>query len=148
MTNQSEQAKGPIDKFEEILQGPEFFSINGMLKPEAILAMQKAYQLGQSQPGIKQWVSVDNEIPPEDMEVWAINKHGRMRQASWMQYTDQNKDWFEINFTHWQPLPDPPNSTTTPKSDMVSKEKVIELLERYLIQTLDIQECITKIKEI
>lgn len=110
-------------------------------------------QWQQSQPGIKQWVSVDNEIPPENMEVWAINKHGRMRQASWMQYTDQNKDWFEINFTHWQPLPELPNSTTTPESDMVSKEKVLHLIgifANHLPVNSDwqpaIQECITKIK--
>lgn len=34
------------DKFEEILKEPEFFSINGLLKSDVMLAMQLAYNIG------------------------------------------------------------------------------------------------------
>lgn len=54
------------------------------------------------------WISVDDGLPPEKVEVLVINQYGRIRSASWMEYTGQNKEWFEISFTHWQPLPKKP----------------------------------------
>jgi len=40
------------ERFEAILNEPEFFSINGLLKPEALSAMQQAYNLDRESPPV------------------------------------------------------------------------------------------------
>lgn len=57
-----------------------------------------------------EWISVNDGLPEERIQVLAINGFKKIRQVSWMEYTGQNKEWFLETFTHWQPLPQPPTS--------------------------------------
>lgn len=73
----------------------------------AVVELQReAYKVGQSsQQG---WIDVNERVPEEGVYVLAITKYRRIIEQSWESFTCQNKEWFEINFTHWMPLPNPP----------------------------------------
>lgn len=147
-TNQSEQAKDyevPNESFDLLTESMKLKKENDELRE----------LLKQSQQGIKQWVSewidVKDSLPERGVKVLCINEQGYMKTGSFFaeyEYFAGDDSW--SNITHWQALPEPPNSTTTPKSDYVNKDKVIEILESVSTYSDQvnwvIQECITKIK--
>lgn len=56
------------------------------------------------------WISVEDELPEENQTVLWLSVFGRIISDSYQQYTNKPKEWFQINFTHWQPLPNPPTT--------------------------------------
>lgn len=68
------------------------------------LLAQKPYSVGDG------WIDVKDRLPDESEEVLCFTKFGRIIQNSYQEYTDQNKEWFRDRFSHWQPLPSPPNT--------------------------------------
>jgi hypothetical protein len=184
MTNQSEQAKGLeesdiklFEKFEQLAKAKYPITVKEFYHSTMDL-MKMGYELGQqSQTGIKQWVSEgkslgkNNHLAPcpfcggiEGENVLLGLRDQFFRVSCWscgFHIEHDRKDkaiagWNMRNGVTWleQNLP---NSTTTPKLDMVSKDKVLEMLDRLglIIDMHDdiaagnvIQECITKIKEI
>ena len=51
-------------------------------------------------PVVIHWVSIADEIPPENKKVICWNGY-RMVEQSWMQYTGSDEEWFRRTFTHW-----------------------------------------------
>lgn len=71
--------------------------------------------MGELAVGGQKWISVNEELPPEDRDVWAIQEDGVQLRA-----LRNGGEWFEHNcagefeppnrdITHWQPLPAPPS---------------------------------------
>lgn len=195
MTNQSEQAEGLEETqihhlwqkhaigLDKIVDETEYLDLRNAMTFDQFLNAVKEWQ--QSQPGIKQWVSVEDRLPPLTKKpndqistsepVWVYDKVMGYYTAWLKRFDKDSGDWDTLDphkvgdlkwecphygfnsVTHWQPLPLQPNSTTTPKSDMVSKVAVIKLIQdlrnKYKqdqtpLSERVIQECITKIKEI
>lgn len=81
---------------------------------DEIKALREAYRLLKEENEILKmqihhWISVNDLLPMENQEVLCFNLFGRIMQKSWMQYTDQDAEWFKKNFTHWQQLPNEPS---------------------------------------
>lgn len=180
-TNQSEQAKGP-ETAESIMRKYALSQERALTmnyRADEVLEMMEEYagvyfdQHQQSQPGLKQWVSewidVKGRLPEDEkQEVMCSSIDSVYRSTFQYNYRTNRFESYEYpfgarNITHWQPQLQPPNSTTTPKSDMVSKAEICKLLESEKInsgkrapqinvfETLHnqhIDEIITKIKEI
>lgn len=56
------------------------------------------------------WIEVTPDtIPDANQQVLALHRYGRMSQQDWEAYTNKDRNWFLETFTHWMPLPTPPN---------------------------------------
>jgi hypothetical protein len=181
------------------------------------LTIQRNQLLGQSQPGIKQWVSewidVKDRLPELNQRIliseyeeclvtianYKIDKVWGDKKGNPCFVDEQDEQPGRCYPTHWKEI-DTPNSTPTPQSDkklvsepvvgeifnrimdravrylslsenkeissrdyvsefeyddlivpesdMVSKERVLDLVQSFIVGTIGIQECITKIKEL
>src|ERR1700743_1711789 len=73
---------------------------------DPFIRKSEAVHLNQKKGPVLRWYSVDDNMPESQQEVLAIERvFGRMVQKSWMEGTDQNKDWFKKTFSQWTPLP-------------------------------------------
>lgn len=172
MTNQSEQAKGLEYQLKQIFKKANYDLNYPFAEYHFIDLMKQAYQLGQqSQPCIKQWVSewidVNDRLPEANqlvflysggvfLQAYRFFPKGHVGMPEDLFYDLNNKGPLTVKeISHWMPIPLHANSTTTPKSDMVSMDKVIEIIhqlaEKYKqdqthLSERVIQEYITKIK--
>lgn len=168
MANQLEQAKGP-ETAESIMRKYALSQERALTmnyRADEVLEMMEEYagvyfdQQHQPQPGIKQWVSEGDLYRESEVRLIAARfaRESRLKHDVTSNDTITTFDaWFnKENFVQAY-LPNSTTTTTTPKSDMISKEKVIDILDEHLIfsdkviaksSNQIIQECITKIKEI
>lgn len=61
-----------------------------------------------------EWIKCSDRLP--EMNRWVLcygqnhfNLTGGFIVQSWMAHTNKDLDWFSVMFTHWMPLPEPPN---------------------------------------
>ena len=55
-----------------------------------------------------EWISVKDKLP-ENLELVLCCTHlGYMVSNSYSLHSDQDDEWFRQRFTHWMPLPPPP----------------------------------------
>lgn len=74
---------------------------------ELIASMNKPYRVEAVKSG---WVSVKDRLPESREEVLCYTGSKRMGVSSYCLHTDQDQIWFADRFTHWMPLPPPPDS--------------------------------------
>lgn len=51
------------------------------------------------------WIKTTDSLPKNGKRVLCYTDTGRIVENSYEEYTDQNKEWFIKNFTHWMPKP-------------------------------------------
>ena len=66
------------------------------------------------------WISVEDELPPEDMPCLIYDERDGVQYASYRcfgkDFKDQSEWGWHINVTHWQHLPQPPSSSEIPNN--------------------------------
>lgn len=60
-----------------------------------------------------EWISVNDKLPEEGVEVIACNARFRCigyidKQGVWR----ESEEWTTVSITHWIPLPEPPKQAT------------------------------------
>lgn len=55
----------------------------------------------------QKWISVKERLPEKNKRVLCFDGF-RMMGNSYSSYSDQDEEWFKRSFTHWMPLPNPP----------------------------------------
>ena len=64
---------------------------------------------------VPKWISVKDELPPRELNILAVNGHGRIKILALWKKEDKRWTWIEDSrfthrndITHWMPLPEPP----------------------------------------
>ena len=64
---------------------------------------------------VPKWISVKDELPPRELNILAVNGHGRIKIMALWKKEDKRWTWIEDSrfthrndITHWMPLPEPP----------------------------------------
>lgn len=101
------------ENLETILSNQGFDENYTCSRGYAIALMEQAYHLGKQESEADKWVSVEDRLPEEDNQ---YNVCYRMPNGNWVNFTtgyslSYNRfDEGNANITHWQPLPNPPQS--------------------------------------
>lgn len=57
------------------------------------------------------WNATAEQLPPKNELVLVVRENGYMLCKDWEPHTNQDEAWFREHFTHWRPLPSPPNKS-------------------------------------
>ena len=64
---------------------------------------------------VPKWISVKYELPPRELNILAVNGHGRIKIMALLRKVDKRWTWIEDSrlthrndITHWMPLPERP----------------------------------------
>ena len=81
--------------------------------PEAYDLAKCAWQAAQSAKIPDGWISVDEQIPPENLEVLVIHAEWKISIDEWSTWTESDTGYTESGFsydfvTHWMRLPAAP----------------------------------------
>lgn len=83
-------------------------------KKEDDLAIHAAYNYGykRGKKEASEWISVDEILPQEKINVLCYARYGKTMECNINYDSGRSHEWFKKQFSHWQPLPAPPQQWT------------------------------------